>query len=131
MTVYEKEHHPGGALYSGVPAYRLPRDVLKQEVDDLCTMGMDLRLNVAVGDDVPIDHLIGEYDAVLIAAGLQESRILPLPGADAKGVVGALEFLRAGNWKNDAGVKGKRVLVVGGGNVAVDCARVALARRCH
>jgi len=126
VTVYEKEHHPGGALYSGVPAYRLPRDVLKQEVDDLCTMGMDLRLNVAVGDDVPIDHLIGEYDAVLIAAGLQESRILPLPGSDAKGVVGALEFLRAGNWKNDAGVKGKRVLVVGGGNVAVDCARVAL-----
>ncbi len=126
VTVYEKEHHPGGALYSGVPAYRLPRDVLKQEVDDLCAMGMDLRLNVAVGDDVPIDHLIGEYDAVLIAAGLQESRILPLPGADAKGVVGALEFLRAGNWKNDAGVKGKRVLVVGGGNVAVDCARVAL-----
>jgi len=126
VTVYEKDHHPGGALYSGVPAYRLPRDVLKQEVDDLCTMGMDLRLNVAVGDDVPIDHLVGEYDAVLIAAGLQESRILPLPGADAKGVVGALDFLRAGNWKNDAGVKGKRVLVVGGGNVAVDCARVAL-----
>ena len=78
VTVYEKDHHAGGALYSGVPAYRLPRDVLKQEIDDLCTMGMDLRLNVAVGDDVPIDHLVGEYDAVLIAAGLQESRILPL-----------------------------------------------------
>jgi len=126
VTVYEKDHHPGGALYSGVPAYRLPRDVLKQEVDDLCTMGMNLKLNVSVGDDVPLDHLIGEFDAVLIAAGLQESRILPLPGADAVGVVGALDFLRAGNWKNDAGVKGKRVLVVGGGNVAVDCARVAL-----
>ncbi len=113
VTVYEKDHHPGGALYSGVPAYRLPRDVLKQEVDDLVTMGMDLRLNVAIGDDVPIDHLIGEYDAVLIATGLQESRIIPIPGADAEGVVGALEFLKAGNWKNDAGVKGKRVLVVG------------------
>ncbi len=126
VTVYEKDHHPGGALYSGVPAYRLPRDVLMQEIDDLIAMGMNLRLNVAVGDDVPLDHLVGEFDAVLIAAGLQESRILPLPGADATGVVGALDFLRAGNWKNDAGVKGKRVLVVGGGNVAVDCARVAL-----
>jgi len=126
VTVYEKDHQAGGALFSGVPAYRLPRDVLKQEIDDLCTMGLDLRLNVAVGDDVPIDHLVGEYDAVLIAAGLQESRILPLPGTDAVGVVGALEFLKAGNWKHDAGVKGKRVLVVGGGNVAVDCARVAL-----
>jgi NADPH-dependent glutamate synthase beta subunit-like oxidoreductase len=126
VTMYEKDHHPGGALYSGVPAYRLPREVLKQEVDDLCAMGLDLRLNVAVGDDVPIDHLVGEYDALLIAAGLQESRILPLPGADAIGVVGALDFLRAGNWKNDAGCRGKKVLVVGGGNVAVDCARVAL-----
>ena len=126
VTVYEKDHHPGGALYSGVPAYRLPREVLMQEIDDLIAMGMHLRLNVSVGDDVPIDHLIGEYGAVLIAAGLQESRILPLPGHEAEGVVGALEFLRAGNWKNDAGVKGKRVVVVGGGNVAVDCARVAL-----
>ena len=125
VTVYEKDHHPGGALYSGVPAYRLPRDVLKQEIDDLVTMGMELKLNVAVGHDVPMDYLIGEYDAVLISAGLQESRILPLPGTGSTGVVGALPFLRAGNWKNDAGVKGKRVLVVGGGNVAVDCARVA------
>jgi len=126
VTVFEKDHHPGGALFSGVPSYRLPRDIIKQEVDDLVAMGMELRLNVAIGDDVPIDHLIGEYDALLIATGLQESRIIPIPGADAQGVVGALEFLKAGNWKNDAGVKGKRVLVVGGGNVAVDCARVAL-----
>lgn len=126
VTVYEKDHHAGGALYSGVPSYRLPRDIIKQEVDDLVTMGMDLRLNVAIGDDVPIDHLIGEFDAVLLAVGLQESRILPVPGADAEGVVGALGFLRDGNWKHDAGVKGKRVLVVGGGNVAVDCARIAL-----
>jgi NADPH-dependent glutamate synthase beta subunit-like oxidoreductase len=126
VTVYEKDHHPGGALYSGVPAYRLPREVLTQEINDLITMGMNLRLNVAVGEDVPIDHLIGEFDAVLISAGLQESRILPLPGSKSDGVVGALDFLRDGNWKHDAGVKGKRVLVVGGGNVAVDCARVAL-----
>jgi NADPH-dependent glutamate synthase beta subunit-like oxidoreductase len=126
VTVYEKDHHPGGALYSGVPAYRLPREVLMQEIDDLIAMGMHLRLNVSVGEDVPIDHLLGEYDSVLIAAGLQESRILPLPGHESHGVVGALDFLRAGNWKNDAGVKGKRVVVVGGGNVAVDCARVAL-----
>ena len=126
VTVFEKDHAAGGALLSGVPSYRLPRDVLKQEIDDLVTMGMDLRLNVSIGEDVPIDHLIGEYSAVLIAAGLQESRILPIPGADAEGVVGAIPFLRAGNWKHDAGVKGKRVLIVGGGNVAVDCARVAL-----
>ncbi|HET6351687.1 MAG TPA: FAD-dependent oxidoreductase [Coriobacteriia bacterium] len=123
---YEKDPKPGGALYSGVPAYRLPREVLHGEIDDLVTMGMKLMCGVKIGEDVPIDHLIGEYDAVLIAAGLQTSRILPIPGHDAEGVVGALEFLRAGNWKGEAGVRGKKVLVVGGGNVAVDCARVAL-----
>lgn len=126
VHVYEKEHEPGGALLSGVPSYRLPRDVLGNEIEDLVTMGMRLITGVKIGEDVPIDHLIGEYEAVLIAAGLQTSRRLPIPGADARGVTGALEFLRAGNWKGDAGVKGKRVLVIGGGNVAVDCARVAL-----
>lgn len=126
VHVYEKEQAAGGALLSGVPAYRLPRDVLATEVADLQTMGMRLLTGVRIGVDVPIDHLIGEYDAVLIAAGLQLSRMLPIAGADAEGVHGALEFLRAGNSKGECGVKGKRVLVVGGGNVAVDCARVAL-----
>ncbi len=126
VHVYEKESNPGGALLSGVPAYRLPRDVLAREIADLQAMGMKLFTGIRIGEDVPIDHLIGEYEAVLIAAGLQFSRLLPLPGIDSTGVVGALEFLRAGNAKHDAGVKGKRVLVVGGGNVAVDCARVAL-----
>ncbi len=126
VTCYEKDKVPGGALVSGVPAYRLPRDVLATEIDDLVRMGMHLMTKVEIGTDVPIDHLVGEFDAVLIAAGLQESRILPIPGTDAEGVVGALPFLRAGNFKGDAGVKGKRVMVIGGGNVAVDCARVAL-----
>ncbi len=126
VHVYEKEAAPGGALLSGVPSYRLPRDVLATEIADLQTMGMKLFCGVEIGRDVPIDHLIGEYDAVLIAAGLQESRMLPLPGSDAHGVWGALDFLKAGNSKGECGVKGRRVLVIGGGNVAVDCARVAL-----
>lgn len=75
---------------------------------------------------MPIEHLLGEYDAVLIAAGLQVSKILPIPGADAAGVRGALEFLRESNLHHEAGVRGKRVFVVGGGNVAVDVARCAL-----
>lgn len=126
VTVYEKDATPGGALFTGVPSYRLPREVLQTEIDDLVTMGMKLLTGITIGRDVPLDHLIGEFDAVLIAAGLQESRLLPIPGTDAKGVTGALEFLRAGNLKGETGVKGKEVLVIGGGNVAVDCARVAL-----
>ena len=126
VTVYEKADKPGGALYSGVPSYRLPREVLHTEIGDLVRMGLDLHCGIEIGPDVPMDHLIGEFDAVLIAAGLQTSRLLPIPGNDARGVRGALEFLADGNWKGDAGVKGKRVFVIGGGNVAVDVARVAL-----
>jgi NADPH-dependent glutamate synthase beta subunit-like oxidoreductase/formate hydrogenlyase subunit 6/NADH:ubiquinone oxidoreductase subunit I len=126
VTCYEKNDKPGGALYSGVPAYRLPREVLHGEIDDLVTMGLDLKCGIEIGPDVPLDHLVGEFDAVLIATGLQQSRKLPIPGNDADGVQGALEFLADGNWKGDAGVKGKRVFVIGGGNVAVDVARVAL-----
>jgi len=126
VTTFEKDDKPGGALYTGVPAYRLPRDVLHGEIDDLVRMGLDLRCNVAVGTDVQLADLQKDYDAVLIAAGLQTSRILPLPGNDAEGVRGAIEFLRAANFTGEAGVRGKRVLVVGGGNVAVDVARCAL-----
>jgi NADPH-dependent glutamate synthase beta subunit-like oxidoreductase len=126
VTVYEKEDKPGGALYTGVPSYRLPREVLHGEIDDLVRMGLDLRCGVAVGEDVLLADVIGEHDAVLIAAGLQTSRILPIPGADADGVRGALEFLKDANFRVETGLKGKRVFVVGGGNVAVDVARCAL-----
>ncbi len=126
VVMYEKEHSPGGALLSGVPSYRLPREVLSTEINSLVQMGLDLRVGIEIGKDVPIDHLLGEFDAVLIAAGLQTSRIIPVPGHDAQGVQGALDFLKGANWKGDAGVKGKRVMVIGGGNVAVDVARCAL-----
>lgn len=126
VTAFEKYDKPGGALYSGVPAYRLPREVLHSEIDDLVTMGLDLRCNMEVGKDITLAELRRDYGAVLIAAGLQVSRILPIPGADAEGVRGALEFLRKANWEGEAGVRGKRVLVIGGGNVAVDVARCAL-----
>ena len=126
VSVYEKDAAAGGALRTGVPAYRLPRDVLAREVADLVEMGMELHCGVEVGVQIPLAELITRYDAVLLAVGLQTSRILPLPGAEAEGVRGALEFLRAGNETGEAGVQGKRVLVIGGGNVAVDVARVAL-----
>ncbi|HET6498776.1 MAG TPA: FAD-dependent oxidoreductase [Coriobacteriia bacterium] len=126
VTVYEKEERPGGALYTGVPAYRLPREVLFDEIENLVSLGMELKLGIEVGVDVPIDYLAGEYDAVLIAVGLQESKVLPIPGHSATGVIGALAFLRDVNLRGDAGVAGKRVLVIGGGNVAVDVARCAV-----
>jgi NADPH-dependent glutamate synthase beta subunit-like oxidoreductase/formate hydrogenlyase subunit 6/NADH:ubiquinone oxidoreductase subunit I len=126
VEMYEKDTKPGGALYTGVPAYRLPREVLHGEIDDLVTMGLKLTCGVRVGEDLPLQEIISSHDAVLIAAGLQVSRILPIPGADAEGIDGALPFLRKANFDHDAGVRGKRVFVIGGGNVAVDVARCAL-----
>jgi NADPH-dependent glutamate synthase beta subunit-like oxidoreductase len=126
VTMYDKYDKPGGQLYAGVPAYRLPREVLHSEIDDLVTMGLELHCGVEVGKDVTLADLRKDNGAVLIAAGLQTSRILPIPGADATGVRGALEFLHQANWEGETGVRGKRVLVIGGGNVAVDVARCAL-----
>ena len=126
VVVYERNTAAGGALQTGVPSYRLPREVLAREIQDLVEMGMDLRCGVDVGKDLPLPTLVREHDAVLLAVGLQVSRILPLPGATAEGVVGALEFLHAVNGQREVGVGGKRVLVIGGGNVAVDVARCAL-----
>lgn len=126
VVMYEKDPSPGGALRTGVPVYRLPRDVLAREIADIVEMGMELKCGVDVGVDEPLESIARQYDAVLLAVGLQTSRILPIPGADATGVRGALEVLRAGNETGETGVRGKRVFVVGGGNVAVDAARVAL-----
>ncbi|MGB4594271.1 MAG: FAD-dependent oxidoreductase, partial [Coriobacteriia bacterium] len=122
VVMYERESRPGGALNSGVPSYRLPRDVLYEEVDDIVGLGLELHTGQEVGRDVQMSALIREHDAVLLAVGLQQSRMLPIPGADAEGVIGALEFLWAVNNKGEAGVRGKRVMVIGGGNVAVDVA---------
>lgn len=126
VVMYEREERPGGALNTGVPAYRLPRDVLYSEIDGLVALGLELHCGIEVGKTKPLSALQREHDAVLLAVGLQESRILPIPGHDAEGVIGALEFLWAANHKGETGVRGKRVFVIGGGNVAVDVARCAL-----
>lgn len=126
VVMYEREERPGGALNSGVPTYRLPRDLLYDEIDGIVALGLELHCGIEVGKTKPLSALQREHDAVLLAVGLQTSRILPIPGADADGVVGALEFLWAANHKGETGVRGKRVFVVGGGNVAVDVARCAL-----
>ncbi|MDO8879912.1 MAG: FAD-dependent oxidoreductase [Coriobacteriia bacterium] len=126
VVMFEREDKPGGALYTGVPTYRLPREVLHREIYDLVDMGLELHCDTEIGKDIPMASLIREYDAVLLAVGLQESRLLPIPGNDAAGVVGALEFLWAVNRSQEAGVRGKRVFVIGGGNVAVDVARCAV-----
>lgn len=135
VTIFEREEKPGGMLFYGIPAFRLPREVLSVEVRNALRLGVELRTGVAVGTDgdaVRLSSLIEDYDAVLLATGCMAALPLPLRDAasgedladDIKGVENGLDFLM----ELHRGAKktvGKRVAVVGAGYTAFDCARVA------
>ncbi len=125
VTVYEAMNAAGGMLRYGIPGYRLPKKVLDHEIDIIRRKGVTFVYNCRIGRDVTIETLQSVYAAIFISAGAQKSRKLRIEGEDAIGVLHGIEFLRdAGSAKKPA-VKG-RVLVIGGGNVAVDVARTAL-----
>lgn len=121
-VIYEMEPVAAGMLYLGVPEYRLPRDLIKAEVEVIKALGTEIRCNVQIGKDVTMSELRQRHDAVLIAVGAKKSRTIPIPNIDAPGVLGGVDFLRdvALNEKVELGSK---LLVIGGGNVAYDVAR--------
>ncbi len=130
VSIFEAMPVPGGMLRLGVPEYRLPTEIIEREVQDILDLGIDLRLNHQINN---LDEIFAEgYDAVLIAVGAHEGVRLPIPGADAVGVLVNTHFLRDvrlgkfDNHTNESSTLGQRVLVLGGGNVAIDCARSAL-----
>ncbi|MHC4506706.1 MAG: FAD-dependent oxidoreductase, partial [Planctomycetota bacterium] len=125
-TVYEKHPVAGGVLATAVPTYRLPRSVLQKDVDAIVAQGVELKTGVEVGKDVTLESLRSEgFKAVILAVGLAKSQGLPIPGADAARVQLALPFLEefAFGRKPDMG---DDVIVIGGGNVAIDVARSAV-----
>lgn len=138
VTVFEAMPVAGGMLRLGVPEYRLPTHIIEREVQDIIDLGLDLRLNHQVDN---LDDLFDQgFDAVLIAVGAHEGIRLPIPGRDLDGVLINTRFLRdvrLGRYTNgtqdDAPPLGRRVLVLGGGNVAIDVARSAirLGREVH
>ncbi|MBI5551658.1 MAG: NADH-quinone oxidoreductase subunit NuoF [Desulfobacterales bacterium] len=125
VTVYEELPEAGGMLRWGIPAYRLPRDVLKREIQDILDLGITLRCNVRVGRDISWDTLRGAYDAIFVAIGAQRSMQAELEGKEHKGVTGAVEFLRELHLGGHPQV-GRQVAVIGGGNSAIDAAQCAL-----
>jgi NADPH-dependent glutamate synthase beta subunit-like oxidoreductase/ferredoxin len=128
VTVFEKDSAAGGMLTTGVPVYRLPRDLVQMEIAAIVSLGVDLRLNVTVGKDITIPQMREQgYEAILIASGLQKGRDVPIEGVDAQGVIHGIDFLKAVNTGKDVAI-GKRVVVIGGGNVAFDVARSAVRR---
>ncbi len=130
VTIFEAMPVAGGMLRLGVPEYRLPTDIIEREVQDILDLGVDLRLNHRINN---LDEIFEQgYEAVLISVGAHEGIRLPIPGADLKGVVINTHFLRdvrLGKYHQDGEANrelGKHVLVLGGGNVAIDCARSAI-----
>lgn len=126
VTIFEAAAVPGGMMHLGIPEYRLPRDVLQAQIREILDLGPELKLNMRLGRDFSLADLRAQgYKAVLMAFGLHRSRELNLPGNDLDGVIKGIDFLLNVNLGYRFEV-GKKVVVIGGGNVAIDVARSAV-----
>ena len=137
VTVYDRYDRAGGLLTYGIPGFKLEKPVVMQRIEQLEAAGVQFVLNCTVGVDISFDAIRGQHDAVLIATGVYKARDIQAPGVGAKGIVKALDYLTASNRKSfgdeveefDNGTlnaTGKRVVVIGGGDTAMDCVRTAI-----
>jgi NADH-quinone oxidoreductase subunit F len=124
VTVFESQPVAGGMLALGIPEFRIPKDVLRYEIDRIKKLGVEIKTNTTIGKDIPLDKLKEEYKAIFIAIGAWKGLKMKIPGEDTDGVLDAVEFLRDVNLGQEVKI-GDKVIVVGGGNSAIDAARVA------
>ncbi|HPF86597.1 MAG TPA: NADH-ubiquinone oxidoreductase-F iron-sulfur binding region domain-containing protein [Candidatus Limiplasma sp.] len=124
VDIFEAEDVCGGVLAFGIPAYRLPKDVINKEVERIKALGVNIHLNQPIGKKLSFKTIINEFNAVYIAIGAQVPQKLKLEGEELKGVMGGLDFLKAVNLGWDVKI-GEKVAVIGGGNTAIDSARTA------
>jgi len=123
VTIFEALSEPGGMLRVGIPEYRLPKELLRKEIGYIERLGVEIRTNARIGEEVQLDKLREDFEALFIAVGAHAGTRLNIPGEDSPGVINAVEFLWDANMGQPAGV-GSKVAVIGGGNTAVDAARV-------
>ena len=137
MTVYDRYDRAGGLLTYGIPSFKLEKPVVMQRIEQLERAGVQFVMNCKVGEDLSFDAIRGQHDAILIATGVYKARDIEAPGVGAAGIVKALDYLTASNRKSfgddvaefDEGTlnaAGKRVVVIGGGDTAMDCVRTAV-----
>ncbi len=125
-VVFEKEPRPGGMLVQAIPAYRLPRETLAREIRLIENLGVRIETGKALGRDFTLEELQADgYEAIFVATGAPDGIRVDMPGVDAEGVVDAMAFLREYNIRGSVPV-GKQVVVIGGGNAAIDAARTAI-----
>lgn len=125
VTIYEAHEKPGGMLRYGIPAYRLPPKTLDAEIKTITDLGIELRCDTKLGEDIGLEELRQDHDAVFLAIGAQRSRMIDIPGIDSTRVWGGVELLES--VARGHGVRmGNRVIVVGGGNTAIDVARTSV-----
>jgi formate dehydrogenase major subunit len=125
VTLFEAFEEPGGMLKYGIPEFRLPRDILKAEIDSILRLGVTLKTGVRVGQDLAMEDMLSDYDAVLLAAGCYKPLKLEVPGEELSGVHSGLDFMIQVT-SGRPPVVGARVLVIGAGFTVFDCARSAL-----
>lgn len=127
VTVFEKEEKPGGMLLYGIPSFRLEKSIIEAEIDVLKAMGIEFKCGVEIGKDTSIDELRNQgYEAFYIAIGAQGGRMLNIPGIEHENVMSGIDFLRLVNQSENQHLLHGNVVVVGGGNVAMDVCRSAL-----
>ena len=126
VTVFEERDKLGGMLRYGIPSYRFPRHLLDEEIDSILSLGIEAHTNVTVGRDISVKELQKEYDCLYIAIGAHQDKKVGIPGEDSRHVLSAVEMLRAIGDDVMPDFTGKRVVVIGGGNVAMDVTRSSI-----
>lgn len=127
IVVFEEKEKLGGMLRYGIPNYRFPKDRLDEDIKAILSTGnIEIKYNVNIGKDISIDDIYNDYDAVYVAIGAQKGKKLRIDGIDAKNVVSAVDVLRDIGYEKYPDYTGQKVVVIGGGNVAMDCARTAV-----